>query len=109
MLEIETYALSSIVKAEFNLMFLKENQSPLLKAKQKQHTSACVEEMTERKKCFSMELKNKDNFFGTQMQYKSRKRYISKISWISNKLQKIVLLISNLWGKWNRVKGIYST
>lgn len=52
------YALSSIVKAKFSLMFLKENQSPLLKAKQKQHTSAFVEEMTERKKWFSIELKN---------------------------------------------------
>lgn len=44
------YALSSIVKAKFNLLFLKEKQSPPLKVRQKQYTSAFVEEMTERKK-----------------------------------------------------------
>lgn len=46
------YALSSIVKAKFNLLFLKEKQSPPLKVRQKQYTSAFVEEMTERKKLF---------------------------------------------------------
>lgn len=53
------YALSSIVKAKFNLLFLKEKQSPPLKVRQKQYTSAFVEEMTERKKLF---------FCGTQKQ-----------------------------------------
>lgn len=61
------FAWSSIVKAKFKSL----NQSSLLKVKQKQHTSALVEDMTERKKFFPMELKNKGNFFGTQMQHKS--------------------------------------
>lgn len=59
------YALSSIVKAKFNLMLLKEKQSPPLKVRQKQYTLAFVEEMTERKHCFSMVLKNKQFLWDT--------------------------------------------
>lgn len=59
------YALSSVVKAKFNLMFLKEKQSPPLKVRQKQYTPAFVEEMTERKHCFSMVLKNKQFLWDT--------------------------------------------
>lgn len=57
------YVLSTTVKVKFNLMFLKEYQSPLIKAKQRQNTSAFVEEMTERKK---KKTKQKTRFHGTQ-------------------------------------------
>lgn len=39
-----------------------------------------------------MVLKNKESFFGTQMQRNSRKRHNSKIPWMLTRLQKIVLL-----------------
>lgn len=68
------YSLSNTVEAKFNFV---SDSSPILKAKKKQHTSAFVEELT-KNMCSSMELKTEENFFRTQMQYKSRKRCIWK-------------------------------